>query len=379
MNIFDVIIVGSGPAGSVAAIHLAKAGYLVAIMDKEKLPRYKTCGGGITWRARKLFPVDIQSVVECEFHTADLYFTKDDLHFSVQRNQPIISMVMRDRLDYLLTIEAERLGAVVLQETTVKNLSVNGNVIINTDKGDFTAKMVIAADGAFSPVAKMAGWKESRHLIPALEYEVEVDEDNFRRLSQNVRFDIDAIPSGYAWNFPKERHLSIGVASSQRGKMNLQEYYRQYLLRLGISHCISEEAHGYQIPLSPRNDGFYKNQILLTGDAAGFADPVTAEGISNAVLSGVLAAEACIESKLDSEKTGQLYQQKLNESLLPQLKLGRTLANIFYEQTWLRRPLFKRYGQRLSEALTDVFMGERDYPHDALQRAKRYLKELILD
>ena len=377
MKKFDVIIVGSGPAGSVAAYHLAQNGISTAVIEREKLPRYKTCGGGVTYRARKLFPVDISPIVEKEFFDTDLVFPIEQLHFKVKRDRPIISMVMRDSLDHFLLKSAETQGAVVLDETEVKAIDCNGKITLRTTAENIEARYVIAADGALSPVAKLCGWKDERHLIPALEYELTVPESDFEKLSQTVRFDIDAIPHGYAWNFPKKKHLSIGVASAKRGKVNLHEYYRKYLETLGVSEILQEEKHGYQIPLSPRKDGFSKRGVLLTGDAAGFADPVTAEGISNSALSGKIAAQAIIASIAHPNKLDEVYYAKLKESLLPQLKIGRFLADIFYGKTWIRKPLFNRYGQRLCEALTDVFMGERDYPHDAVKRAGRHLKELV--
>jgi len=105
--------------------------------------------------------------------------------------------------------------------------------------------------------------------------------------------------------------LSIGVASAKRGKVNLHEYYRKYLETLGVTEIVHEEKHGYQIPLSPRKDGFSKNGVLLVGDAAGFADPVTAEGISNSALSGKIAAESIIESIANPNKLDEVYFRKL--------------------------------------------------------------------
>lgn len=377
MKKFDVVIVGSGPAGSVAAYELAANGISVAVIEREQLPRYKTCGGGITYRARKLFPVDISPVVEREFYDADLLFPIEQLHFKVKREQPIISMVMRDRLDHFLLKAAEAKGAALLDETEVQAVESNGKITLRTSRENIEARFVVAADGALSPVAKMCGWKDERHLIPALEYELTVPDTDFIQLAQTVRFDVDAIPHGYAWNFPKQKHLSVGVASVKRGKVNLHDYYKKYLNALGVREIVQEEKHGYQIPLSPRTDGFSKRGVLLTGDAAGFADPVTAEGISNSAWSGTLAGQAICAALDNPGKLDELYFNLLNAELLPQLKTGRFLADIFYNKTWLRKPLFHRYGQHLCEALTDVFMGERHYPHDAVQRAGNYMKELV--
>jgi len=156
MKKFDVIIIGSGPAGSVAAYYLAKQGISTAVIEREKLPRYKTCGGGVTYRARKIFPIDIQPIVEKEFYDADLIFPIEELHFKVKRDKPIISMVMRDSLDHYLLKAAEAFGAVSLDETEVTAIDLNGKITLRTNKGDFESRYVIAADGALSPIAKCA-------------------------------------------------------------------------------------------------------------------------------------------------------------------------------------------------------------------------------
>ena len=226
----------------------------------------------------------------------------------------------------------------------------------------------------------MAGWNnDTRYLIPALDYEVDLNEIDFDRLSKRVRFDVGVIPFGYGWMFPKKRHLSIGVASMRRGKSNLPEYYQKYLQLLGIKEVVKQVKHGFQIPVSPRQDGFIRNNILLTGDAAGFADPVTAEGISHAILSGQLAAASIIESYQESKEAEVLYNRKLNEEILPQLAVGRFLAKILYGHAWIRKALFKKYGQQLSEALTDVFMGEKIYPNEAISRIKSIVSKGVLE
>lgn len=375
---YDVAIIGSGPSGASTAFHLAKAGISAVIIEKEKLPRYKTCGGGFVYRGRKNLPFEIDEVIEKEFYTVDVYMGKK-MHFTTHRDKPTITMIMRDAFDHLIVKKAKEFGVDILEENKLKSLVFQEDyIVLNTSKSEVKARFVIAADGALSPTAKMAGWKEdTRKLIPALEYEVEVSEEDFERLSNEVRFDIDAIPYGYAWNFPKKKHLSIGVASTKRTKINLKEYYKKYLDTIGLKDIISESQHGFQIPIAPRTDGFVKNNVFLIGDAAGFADPITAEGISNAILSGKLAAEALIESELDPTKSKGLYQQKLEQDILPELKTGIWLGKFFYNQKRVRNLLLKKYGQHFSEAMADVFMGDRTYPHDIKKKIGKKIKELV--
>lgn len=375
---YDVAIIGSGPSGASTAFHLAKAGISAVIIEKEKLPRYKTCGGGFVYRGRKNLPFEIDEVIEKEFYTVDVYMGKK-MHFTTHRDKPTITMIMRDAFDHLIVKKAKEFGVDILEENKLKSLVFQEDyIVLNTSKSEVKARFVIAADGALSPTAKMAGWKEdTRKLIPALEYEVEVSEEDFERLSNEVRFDIDAIPYGYAWNFPKKKHLSIGVASTKRTKINLKEYYKKYLDTIGLKDIISESQHGFQIPIAPRTDGFVKNNVFLIGDAAGFADPITAEGISNAILSGKIAAEALIESELDPTKSKDLYQQKLEQDILPELKTGIWLGKFFYNQKRVRNLLLKKYGQHFSEAMADVFMGDRTYPHDIKKKIGKKIKELV--
>jgi flavin-dependent dehydrogenase len=288
-------------------------------------------------------------------------------------------MIMRDAFDNLIVEKAREKGVTLLQNHKVLAITFGEIQTIHTSEGDINAKFIIAGDGALSPIAKMAGWQETRSIIPALEYEVEVPPADFERLSKNVRFDIDEVPFGYAWCFPKKNHLSIGVGIfvKTKQKIDLKKHYKDYLKALGINEILSEEAHGFVIPVSPRTDTFVQKNVFLIGDSAGFADPVTAEGISNAILSGVLAAKSIIESDLDAMRAAEIYTQKLEDSILPEIKTGLILSRLFYKQTKIRNLFIKKYGQTFAEAMTDVFMGDRFYPKDYKASIRRKIKGAI--
>ena len=105
---------------------------------------------------------------------------------------PVISMVMRDTFDELLVKKPKNL---VQNFTNSEVKSIENGILkfANSDE-EIEAKFIIIADGALSPVSKLAGFKDDRLFIPAIEYEIEVPEEDFERLSKSVRFDIDAAP-----------------------------------------------------------------------------------------------------------------------------------------------------------------------------------------
>ena len=376
MSHYDVAIIGSGPAGALAAYFLAKKGISTVIIEKETLPRYKTCGGGLVYRGRRRLPFDISSVVEREYDRMKVYMQGEEKVLSTVRDVPVISMVMRDKFDNFLVKKAIEAGATLKQEHKLTSITFGNSTTLHTSQGDIDVKLIIAADGALSPTAKLAGWKETRKLIPALEYEVEVSGEDFARLSTEVRFDMDSIPHGYAWSFPKENHLSLGIASTRRKKIDLKVYYKKYLEKLEIKEIISEKAHGYQIPISPRTDGFVRKNVFLIGDAAGFADAVTAEGISNSLWSGELVAQAIIEAGVDPVKVGVLYQQKLEKELLPELNTSLVAAKWFYSYRIIRNLLLRKYGDYAINFMTDIYIGNRSYPKNLMKTIKSKILEI---
>ncbi len=378
MKHFSVAIIGSGPSGASTAFHLAKQGVSTVIIEKETLPRYKTCGGGFVNRGRKEMPFDISAVIEREFYKVDSYFN-NKIHFQTQKEKPIITMIMRDAFDHLIVKKAKEFGITLLENHKLTSINfVDEKAVLNTSQGNVSADFVIAADGVLSPTAKMAGWKQdTRNLIPALEYEVKVSDKDFKRLSKQVRFDIDAVPFGYAWSFPKQNHLSLGVLTTKKRKINLKEYYQKYLKTLGIQEIIEEDAHGFQIPIAPRTDGFVKQNVFLIGDAAGFADPITAEGISNAILSGKYVAEAIIESNLNKDKAAKIYLEKLDIKLLKELKSGIILSKFMYNNNAIRNFVLKKEGQRFSDLMTDILYGDKPFPTNVSKKLKNRIKQKL--
>jgi flavin-dependent dehydrogenase len=219
----------------------------------------------------------------------------------------------------------------------------------------------------------MAGWPPPARRAPALECELHLEAPDFQRLSLAARFDFGFPPRGYGWVFPKRTHLSVGVVNMRPGSVNLNTALDDYLRYLGIRTFLSRDLHGWTIPVKPRPGPMAPGRILLTGDAAGLADPVTAEGITHTILSGQLVAQAIKESFLDASRTAVRYQSLLEENILGELRAGRKLAALLYGFPRFRNWVFTRGGHNLAEFMADVVMGSTSY-REALRRPSAYLK-----
>jgi geranylgeranyl reductase family protein len=360
--IYDATIVGSGPAGTTAAIYLARKGLRICLVEKNSHPRYKVCGGGVVARALNFLPVSLDTAVEepcCRF---ELHFWGTELEFIIQRDQPIIYMVMRSDMDALLLSEAKKLGVEVFENTAgIDVTQESGQVTLFTDREPIKSRFVIAADGAASIVARKGGWSVNHSLIPAMECEVSVDPATLERFRGAARFDLDNPCRGYSWVFPKKKHLSVGALTMSPSAAGLKESFYAYLKKLNICGVEPLKPHGALIPVKPRPGFLARGRILLVGDAAGLAEPIGAEGISNALLSGALAARAITDGDMDPDRVTAIYQRDLEKSILRELAITERHARLLYDYRHLRNIMFRLKGEIFCEKLIDVTMGERSF------------------
>ena len=360
---YDAIVVGAGPAGAAAAAELARAGRSVALVEKERLPRYKTCGGGLVGRALAALPDRARAAVELECRTVELHFNApggERLSFAVESEQPVVAMAMRSELDAVLARDAVEAGAELLSPCAAGAVTAGRDrVELDTQAGVLRAPFAIAADGATSRVAAGAGWTVAPRCLPAVEWELRVGAERLERFQRAARFDFGGSLCGYAWVFPKREHLSVGALLVHRGSTPLPDLLARYLDGLGLGQAESVERHGWMIPVEPRPGGPARGRVLLAGDAAGLADPLTAEGISHALISGRLAARAVLGSS-DPARVRRNYERELERDVLGELRWARRLARVLYARrppTWL----FRHLGQPLCEALVEVIAGRATY------------------
>jgi geranylgeranyl reductase family protein len=366
--VYDVTVVGAGPAGATAALRLASAGLRVALLEKSALPRHKTCGGGLVQRAITRLPALPDALMHRACTAVEIHLLDRQRSYRVSRTVPVVFMTMRNELDEHLARTAANAGADLMTNCHAAEIQLEATrATLRTNYGPVRSTFVIAADGATGTASRAVGRRRKQHSIPAVEHELEVEARVYDDFCQSARFDFGIVPNGYAWVFPKNGFLSAGVLTTRRGKMPLRHHLALYLNHLRIPVKRSLRLDGYIIPVRPvyttPHDGA---RTLLAGDAAGLADPLTAEGISNAVLSAQLAADSLIEGQLDFKPVANLYREKIR-TLLSELRIARLLARLCYTNTRWRNRLFDIAGQDFANLLTDVFAGSAGYQSQVMR------------
>ena len=352
--IYDVVVVGSGPAGAIVAYELAKQGFKVLILDKAKLPRYKPCGGGITYKTIKEFPYEIQPAIDLKSEGIILSFGgKQHLKTDLQKN--VAWMVMRDQFDYYLVQKAIEAGVRVKDSTRVSDVNLReGDVKIITDRGHFHSQIVVGADGVNSTVARSLHLLTNRETGVALEAEVCVPSVSLRKQGAYATFDFGALPNGYGWIFPKKDHLSIGIFHAKKEKLSsIKLYFQRFIESQNVlaRHRLMNIC-GHRIPLGGKTGKLHTHRAILVGDAANLADPWLGEGIYYAVSSAKIAANVIKESLDDDIERLFEYSQIIFRRIGKQYIQARNLANLTYKY-----PKFCLYLLQNDPNLQEVVFG----------------------
>jgi geranylgeranyl reductase family protein len=356
----DVIVVGAGSAGATLAYELAKRGIGVLVLEKENLPRYKCCAGGVTSKTVKLLDFDIAEVVEDVIHEVSFTFNLGSPYLR-QHSQPLIYTVMRDAFDYFLVQKAQQLGASFMDRQKVTQIQVNADwVEISTVDNIFRSRLVVGADGAYSIVARELGMGRSIKYNAGIESEIVVSEKELAKWKSRVQIDLGCIPGGYAWVFPKRNHLSIGVGCLTSKARDLNRHHQKFLNSLRIGNYTITKSSSHLIPTCTKGRLIWQDKALLLGDAAGLTDPLTGEGIYNAIQSAQLAAPV-IESSLVHDKAKlEDYQEAMDEKIMSELRVASTLSKLFVR---FPRLVFGMFNQSDGAwgVICKLMLGEIDY------------------
>ena len=292
---YDVAIIGTGPAGGMAAWALSKTGLRTVILEKEALPRHKPCGGAIAGSAGNLFEYDINPVIENRVGSIKQLYDFDRPHFSPSPGSPVLLVNRTDFDAYLVRQSLQSAnGAIILREGfQVTGIEENDNHIVIYGKGaePVIADYLIGADGATGKTADCLGLNRDRLNAIAIDAEVEVTTETYARESGQMTFNYFCVPCGYGWIFPKKNNLlSCGIGVWD-GRINMKKAMSAFLENsFSPGAIIAMTWFGHPIPIYAGHRRIASKRTCLVGDAASLVDPVIGEGIQYALKSGMVAA-----------------------------------------------------------------------------------------
>jgi geranylgeranyl reductase family protein len=379
---YDVLIVGGGPAGGTAAINLAGAGLRVAILDRARFPRLKPCGGGISCRVYRRFPylepvmrsvpINLVSKVVLESPSGEV------VHF--ESDEPLYAMIRRLEFDNALVDHCRNSGIEVSEGVTVSRVKVaeDGVRLTSTAGEEFISDLVIGADGVNSTVAVHAGlrgpWSPVQMAVDGTE-ESRFTEVSARQDTLYVYFGRGG-GYGYGYVFPKAAHVNFGVGYLlDHVKKHISEKPYEHHARFfedmkarGVLGGESQQQnfHFYPLPFGGPLRKISSHRILLAGDAAGFVNGFTAEGIYYAMVSGEHAGKtalAAIQSRNTSADFLRRHDASCEAEQGKELRRSVALQKRFYPNPALI-DLAVRFANRdsvLRSLITRFGIGQLSY------------------
>ena len=387
---FDALIVGAGPAGSFAAERLARGGARVALFDGRPAEDAKACGGGVTSKALKAWPFLLEAggrlVSEIEMCSPAGRSVRLEL------SEPF-AIYSRRALDSHLRERARRAGAEVFEGRVTVAMERNGTGewFVRGRCGEiWSGRVLVAADGANSPIARrFAGALPNSEMEVAFGYRTPLAE------TDDTPTVIAFLPgwAGYAWAFPRLDHISFGIATAQDTFDHkaldrllwgfMVGYYRRQAGEgsplwssmvnpaLETGGCEIEERlrrvaerYAARIPgLAPETLDARQSageDWGLLGDAAGFADPVTGEGIFYALRSAELFADAFLRGDVSAYEA--MWRADFGRELRRASQMRRRFYGDFWGGAFTDRMIgFARLHRGIRRTLCELIAGDQSY------------------
>ncbi len=352
-ELYDIVVVGAGPAGSCAAQAAAQRGAKVLLIDRRQRL-------GIPVQCAEFVPQWISRHASfsstCIMQRVEKMVTHLPDRIAYEMKSPGY-MLDRSLFDKELAASAILSGARISIGTKATGLCPEGLVVERGSKKEtIPSKVFIGADGAYSSMARFVGQPSLKSIV-ALQYEVVISEPQNH---VDVYFHQD-YQGGYAWLFPKGKTANAGVGVVSSKAPQLPDLLGHFLDFLKGSKKLQEiqivSKTGGFIPCESYQKDLFKN-VLLIGDAAGHAHPITGAGILNAVIAGELAGRVAAEA-IVKEDLGLLnnYDREWQETVGKSLSYG-TFKRRFLEEHW------DKPGVDFEELVRKTWVGFKEYYED---------------
>lgn len=351
MERVDVVVVGAGPSGSTAAYFLAKNGVKVALLDKSKFPREKTCGDGLGPRSLQM--LDKMGLLEWleqagyyRCNRVRIIANNGSFFEAAIPNEdtlyPNVVITPRMDLDQKLIETAAQVGAKVFTNCralapAVSNGTVTGvRVLYNGEETELPCKVVICADGTHGTFVRTTGIEVAKPQA----FCTRAYYSNVKGLDDCINLYIDErIIEGYAWVFPTSAstaNIGLGVSTPmmKQHNLDLKKLMGWFLNEknaspIDMSEAVADtEIKGAYLRMGIGKHDTVADGILLTGDSAGLINPLSGEGIAYAMESGehaALATKAALDGGDVSAKSLQSYNEYLNQHFFMDQRLNDLL------------------------------------------------------
>ncbi|MFF6893786.1 geranylgeranyl reductase family protein [Streptomyces microflavus] len=338
--VWDVVIVGAGPAGASAAYAAAVAGRRVLLLEKAELPRYKTCGGGIIGFSRDSLPPGFELPLKDRIHAVT--FSLDGKFSRTRRSRRMLfGLINRPEFDAGLVEEAQKAGAELRTGVSVVRVEQHGpavpdrrTVAVVLAGGETVlARAVVGADGSAGRIGAHVGVKLDQVDL-GLEAEIPVPATVAEDWAGRVLIDWGPMPGCYGWVFPKGDTLTVGVISARGDGAGTKRYLEDFIARLGLAGFEPSVSSGHLTRCRSDDSPLSRGRVVVCGDAAGLLEPWTREGISFALRSGRLAGEWAVRiaeahDAVDARRQALNYAFAIKAGLGVEMGVGRRMLKLF--------------------------------------------------
>ncbi|WP_415952931.1 geranylgeranyl reductase family protein [Streptomyces sp. KLOTTS4A1] len=338
--VWDVVVVGAGPAGASAAHAAAVAGRSVLLLEKADLPRYKTCGGGIIGPSRDALPPGFELPLRDRVYAVT--FSLDGRLARTRRSQRMLfGLINRPEFDQRLVESAQKAGAELRTGVTVSRVEQHGpevpdrrTVAVVLAGGErVLARAVVGADGSASRIGAHVGVRLDQVDL-GLEAEIPVPPSVAEDWKGRVLIDWGPLPGSYGWVFPKGDTLTVGVIAARGEGAATKRYLDDFIGRLGLAGFEPAVSSGHLTRCRTEDSPLSRGRVLVCGDAAGLLEPWTREGISYALRSGRLAGEWAVriaeaQDAVDARRQALNYAFAVKAGLGIEMNMGRRVLTFF--------------------------------------------------
>ncbi|WP_173317528.1 geranylgeranyl reductase family protein [Streptomyces fulvorobeus] len=339
-SVWDVVVVGAGPAGASAAYAAAVAGRRVLLLEKAELPRYKTCGGGIIGFSRDSLPPGFELPLRDRVHAVT--FSLNGKFARTRRSRRMLfGLINRPEFDAGLVEHAQKAGAELRTGVAVVRVEQHGSAVpdrrtvavVLTGGETVLARAVVGADGSAGRIGAHVGVKLDQVDL-GLEAEIPVPETVAEDWAGRVLIDWGPMPGSYGWVFPKGDTLTVGVISARGDGAGTKRYLEDFIARLGLAGFEPTISSGHLTRCRSDDSPLSRGRVLVCGDAAGLLEPWTREGISFALRSGRLAGEWAVRvaeahDAVDARRQALNYAFAIKAGLGVEMSVGRRMLKLF--------------------------------------------------